>query len=175
MIAQLKFVAIFLVPSFYPSLLIVCSTIAAFFGPPLATFSAPVPGSEWPFVLNAIAWLGVMTILATLALTVKKLFGRQPSLNSILSGLVSVGVLKEFREEQHRRDRGLEEQISKVRHETDEALNSALVREGERGKEIQLMRDIVSRLQERTETHIRKLDRYDERLDKLLNTWRQAS
>ena len=129
--------------------------------------------SGFPLALffTVAALLAVLTLMATLALQAKKLFGRQPSLDLILSGLVTVGVLKDYKDEQHLRNRGLEEQISKVRHDVDEALNSAMVREGERGKEIQLMRDIVTRLQERTETHIRKLDRYDDRFDRMLREW----
>jgi TolA-binding protein len=129
--------------------------------------------SGFPLALffTIAAGLAVLTLLATLALQAKKLFGRQPSLDSILSGLVTVGVLEDFKGEQHRRARGLEEQISKLRHDVDAALNSSIVREGERGKEIQTMRDIVARLQERTETHIRKLDRYDDRFDRMLREW----
>lgn len=134
----------------------------------LAIFEAPPAGTEWPFVLNVIAWLGVMTIAATFILTLKKLFGRQPSLSSVLSGLITVAVLKEFKEEQVRRDAGLEAQIAAVHDETDTAFNAAFAREGDRERDIREMRDILSRLQERTETHIRKLDQYDSRFDRLL-------
>jgi hypothetical protein len=161
LITQLKFVATYLVPSLYPSLLFAFSAV-------LAVFTAPFPGSEWPFVLNAIAWLGVLTIAATFALTLKKLFGRRPPLDEILSGLVTVASLKEFREEQGRRDAGLETQIAAVHDETETAFNAAFTREGDRERDIREMRDILSRLQERTETHIRKLDQYDGRFDLLL-------
>ena len=68
----------------------------------------------------------------------------------------------------HIRCRGLEEQISKMRHDVDAALNTAFVAAELRGGVITMMRDQVSRLQERTETHIRKLDQYDLKLDTLI-------
>src|SRR4051794_36396443 len=134
-IAQLKFVATYMVPSLYPALLMMASAVAAFFAP-LAQFGIPPHGSEWPFVLNVIAWLGVATIAATLALTLKKLFGRQPSLTEILSGLVSVKTLDGYREEQRLRCMGLEKQISDARHSFDERANTDLVRHEEVFKEI---------------------------------------
>lgn len=178
-IAQLKFVATYFVPSLYPSAIMILSAIAAFFGPPLAAFTAPPPGTEWPFVLNAIAWLGVAAIAATFALTLKKLFGRTPPLDEILSGLVGVKSFGEFKEEQRLRCVGLEKQISDARHSFDEVRMSDLKRTEEtfarifglasdRDKELGKMRDTVSRLQERTETHLRKLDQYDTKLDNLL-------
>lgn len=177
-IAQFKFVATYLVPSAYPSLLMALSALAAFFAP-LAQFSVPPPGSEWPFVLNVIAWLGVATIAATFALTLKKIFGRQPSLSEILSGLVSVKTLAEFKEEQRLRDVGLEKQISEARHSFDEVRMSDLARNEDtfktifrlseqRDQSIGKMRDSISRLTERTESHIRKLDQYDTKMDNLL-------
>jgi hypothetical protein len=161
MITQLKFVATYLVPSLYPSLLFALSTV-------LAAFTAPFPGSEWPFVLNAIAWLGVLTIAATFALTLKKLFGRRPPLDEILSGLVSTKSLKDHQEEQHLRHRGLEEQIGKVRHDTSDALMAALKRGEERDRLISGLTEVISRLQERTENHIRKFDQLDSKLDRAL-------
>src|SRR3954453_4881487 len=97
-IAELKFIGSYLVPSFYPSLLMIVSTVAAFFGSPLAQFGPPPAGTGWPFVMNAIAWLAVFTIAATLALTLKKLFGRQPSISEVLSGLVDGKSFKEYKE-----------------------------------------------------------------------------
>jgi hypothetical protein len=161
MITQIKFVATYLVPSLYPSLLFALSTV-------LAAFTAPFPGSEWPFVLNAIAWLGVLTIAATFALTLKKLFGRRPPLDEILSGLVSVKSLNDFQQEQHNRHRGMEEQISKLRHDTSDALMTAINRGENRDRLISGLHEVISRLQERTENHIRKFDQLDSKLDRAL-------
>lgn len=173
-IAQLKFVGTYFVPSLYPSLLMVLSAIAGSFTS-LAQFSAPPHGSEWTFVLNVIAWLGVATIAATLALTLKKLFGRQPSLTEVLSGLVTLKSLEDFKKEKHIRERGLEEQISKLRHDLDRALTEALQRETVRERTIQEMRDAVSRLHERTETHIRMLDQYDKKIGTLFERIGEAA
>jgi hypothetical protein len=177
-ISQFKFIATYLVPSAYPSMLMALSAIAAFFAP-LAQFTAPPHGTEWPFVLNAIAWLGVATIAATLALTLKKLFGRQPSLSEVLSGLVSTKALAEYKEEQRLRSVGLEKQISDARHSFDERANKDLVRTEQtfekvfglftdRDRSMGKMRDSISALTERTESHLRKLDQYDTKLDNLL-------
>jgi hypothetical protein len=184
-IAQLKFVATYLVPSLYPALLMTISAIVAFFSP-LVAFTAPPPGSEWPFVLNVIAWLGVLTIAATFALTLKKLFGRQPSLSEVLSGLVSTKSLSEYKEEQRLRCVGLEKQISDARHSFDEVRMTDLKRveqtfekifeiAEQRERDIGKMRDTISRLQERTETHIRKLDQYDGKMDNLLREVSKAA
>jgi len=177
-IAQFKFAATYLVPSLYPSLLMTLSAIAALFAP-LAQFTAPPHGMEWPFVLNAIAWLGVATIAATLALTLKKLFGRQPSLSEVLSGLVSTKTLAEYKEEQRLRSVGLEKQISEARHAFDERANSDLrrtletfkevfARGEQRDREMGKLRDSMSRIHERTETHIRKFDQLDGKIDRLI-------
>lgn len=177
-IAQLKFVATYFVPSFYPSLIMTLSAVAAFFAP-LAQFSSPAHGTEWPFVLNVIAWLGVLTIAATFALTLKKLFGRQPSLGEVLSGLVSVKTLDGYKEEQRLRCVGLEQQISAARHSFDERANKDLVRVeqtfekifklGEaRDRDMGKISATISRLQERTEAHVRKLDAYDGKFDTML-------
>jgi hypothetical protein len=176
-IAQLKFLATYFIPSLYPSLLMIASAIAAFFAP-LAQFSGPPHGTEWPFVLNVIAWLGVLTIAATLALTLKKLFGRQPSLSEVLSGLVSTKTLAEYKEERRLREVGLEKQISEARHAFDARANSDLVRieqtferifeAGEqRDREVRELAGLMARMQERTESHIRTLGQYDTKLDVL--------
>jgi hypothetical protein len=179
-IAQLKFIGTYLVPSFYPSLIMAFSALVAFFWRPFAAiFNAPPPGSEWPFVLNVIAWLGVATIAATFALTLKKLFGRQPSLSEVLSGLVSVKTFVDHKEEQRLRSVGLEKQISDARHSFDERMNSDLVRiekifteifrrGDERDTIVGKLRDSMSRMHERTETHIRKFDQLDGKIDRLI-------
>lgn len=184
-IAQLKFVATYLVPSLYPALIMTASAVAAFLAP-LAQFAGPQRGTEWPFVLNVIAWLGVLTIAATFALTLKKLFGRQPSLGEVLSGLVSVKTLAEYKEEQRLRCVGIEKQVSEARHAFDERVNSDLVRVEKtfetifrlaeaRDRDMGKMRDSISRLTERTDTHIRKLDQYDGKMDNLLTKVAEAA
>lgn len=171
MISQLRFVATYMEPSFYPSLLTMSSLFASIVLPP--------PGSEWPFAANVLMWVGILTMLASFALVMKKLFGRHPSLNDVLSGLVNCATLDDYKKEQHLRHRGLEEQISALRHDTDARQNTDLVRAektfaelfarlGERERQLGEMRDQISRLAERTETHIRKLDQYDTKLDNLL-------
>jgi hypothetical protein len=174
-IAQLKFVATYMVPSAYPSLLTALSVLAAAVLPP--------PGSEWPFAANVFMWLGVLLTGASLALVIKQLFRRQPSLNEILSGLVTTksfdGWRDRYIEEQRLRCVGLEKQISDARHSFDERANTDLRRNEEtfqkifkiaesRDTEMGRIRDTISRLQERTETHLRKLDQYDTKLDTLL-------
>jgi hypothetical protein len=170
-IAQLKFVATFMVPSAYPSFLAVLSFIAAGVLPP--------PGSEWPFAANVFMWLGVLLTAASLALVVKQLFRRQPSLSEILSGLMTVKSFDGYKEEQRLRDVGLEKQISEARHSFDERANQDLVRvektfekifqiAEQRDRDMGKMRDSISRLTERTDSHIRKLDQYDGKMDNLL-------
>jgi hypothetical protein len=116
----------------------------------------------------------------------KKLFGRAPSLNEILSGLVTTTSLDNYKEEQRLRSVGLEKQISDARHSFDARANTDLVRyekafqevfsRGElRDKMVTELRDTVARLQERTETHLRKLDQYDTKLDNLLRDVSRAA
>jgi hypothetical protein len=175
-IAQLRFVATYFVPSLYPAVITIAGSI---FGVLLSQLPSPPRGSIEPFILNLFAVIGIITLLATLALTLKKLFGRQPGINEILSGLVSIKTLAEYKEEQRLRCLGIEKQVSDARHSFDKRANSDLVRIeqtfakifelGEmRDKDMGKMRDTISRLQERTETHIRKLDQYDGKMDNLL-------
>jgi hypothetical protein len=136
------------------------------------TALAQIPFPSEPILNNFIWGLGGLLLIALLVLSViyfwKQVFGRQPSLNSTISGLITHGAFTEFKKEMHIRCRGLEEQISKMRHDVDAALNTAFVAAELRGGVITMMRDQVSRLQERTETHIRKLDQYDLKLDTLI-------
>jgi hypothetical protein len=175
-IAQLKFVGTYFVPSFFPAMIALAGSL---FGLVFAQMPPPVRGSIEPWLLNLFAFIGVVTLLATLALTLKKLFGRQPSINEILSGLVSVKSLDGYKEEQRLRCVGLEKQISEARHAFDEVRMTDLKRNEEtftrifalaetRDRDLGKMRDTISRLQERTETHLRKLDQYDTKLDNLL-------
>lgn len=177
-IAQFKFAATYLVPSVWPSLIGALGIAAALVMPP--------SGSEWPFAANVLMWTGVFTMFGSLALIVKRLFGRQPSLNEILSGLVSVAALNEYKEEQRLRAVGLEKQISDARHNFDERANTDLARTMEtfkevfergeqRDRDVARLRDTISRLQERTETHLRKLDQYDTKLDNLLREVSKAA
>jgi hypothetical protein len=167
-----KFTATYLVPSLYPAILVTIGSI-------IAAFGAPPPGTMEPWLLNGLGWIGVVTLLATLALTLKKLFGRQPSLSEILSGLVSTKTLAEYKEEVRLRTVGLEKQISDCRHAFDAALNTDRVnvakmidavmeRSVERDRVIASLSDSMSRLHERTESHVRKLDANDMKMDNLL-------
>lgn len=144
------------------------------------TFTPPPAGSEWSWILNALAWLSVIALIATLALALKKLFGRDPSFNQTIAGLATAAALEDYKKEQHLRNRGLEEQISKIRHDFDARANSDMVAIERRAQELfnQIKTEAaearelgrtVTRLEERTETHIRKLDQNDARLDGLLN------
>jgi uncharacterized FlaG/YvyC family protein len=179
-IAQLKFVATYFVPSLFPSMIALLGSIL---GIVFAQLPNPVRGSIEPWLLNLFAFIGVVTLLATLALTLKKLFGRQPSINEILSGLVSVKAFDNWRdkhvEEQRLRCVGLEKQISDARHSFDERANSDLARTLEtfkeivnrgdqRDRDVRKISDTISRLQERTEAHVRKLDAYDQKFDAML-------
>jgi hypothetical protein len=182
-IAQLKFVATYLVPSLYPAMITLLGSII---GIVLAAFGPPPPGSVEPWLLNLFALIGVLTLLATFALVLKKLFGRQPSLTEILSGLVSVKTLAEYKEEIRLRTVGLEKQISDARHSFDERANSDLVRIEKTFREIfrrgeerdravaSLSREMAT-LTERTENHLRKLDQYDQKLDNLLRDVTRAA
>jgi hypothetical protein len=167
-----KFTATYLVPSLYPALVVTIGSI-------IAAFGSPPPGTMEPWLLNALGWIGVITLLATLALTLKKLFGRQPSLTEILSGLVTTKSLDGYKEEQRLRCVGLEKQISEARHQFDGVLNTDRVntmkmfedilhRATKRDAIMDDMRDAMSRLQERTEAHVRKLDANDMKMDTLL-------
>lgn len=135
----------------------------------MLAYSVPLPpaGSEWPWLLNALMWLFVFNGLGGLALIMKKLVGRQPSLNQVLSGLVTVAGLDDYKKEQHLRNRGIEEQVGALRHEIKNEYNSASLRAEERRHEIAQLRDQVSRLSERTETHVRKLDQMDGKIDRI--------
>jgi hypothetical protein len=167
-----KFTATYLVPSLYPALLVTIGSI-------IAAFGAPPPGTMEPWLLNGLGWIGVVTLLSTLALTLKKLFGRQPSLSEILSGLVTVKSLDGYKEEQRLRCVGIEKQVSEARHAFDRVLNTdrvntmkvieELMQRGQaRDHIVGELRDTISRLQERTESHVRKLDANDTKMDNLL-------
>jgi len=146
------------------------------------------------FSPGAIGWtvIALVTALALAALVLvvlnqgRKFFGRQPTFNQILKTLLSVEDFQVYKEEQRLRNVGLEQQISAARHSFDERANSDLKRtletfevifrrSGERDKTVATLRDTVSRLQERTETHLRKLDQYDTKLDNLLREVSRAA
>lgn len=168
----LRFVATFLVPALYPSMI---STVALF----IASLGNPPPGTFEPWILNFFAICGGLLLLASLALTIKKLLGRTPSLDEVLSGLVTTKTLDEYKEEQRLRDKGLEIQISDARHSFDARANSDLKRNLEMFTDVQRrgeqrdtaiaeMERTIARLQERTESHLRKLDSNDTKMDNLL-------
>jgi hypothetical protein len=177
MIAEFKFAATYLAQSTYPALLAALSLFASLIMPP--------PGSEWPFAANVLMWLGILTMIGSLALIVRQLTRRQPSLNEILSGLMTVKTFDGYKEEQRLRCVGLEKQISDARHSFDERSNTDLVRieqtfgrifklGEQRDRDMGKFRDTISRLQERTETHIRKIDQFDGKLDNLLSKVSEA-
>lgn len=172
MIAQFKFLATYLLPGAWLWVLTGGGWLLASFGP-------PPPGSELSWALNFLAWVGVLNLVAGFALIIKKLFGRQPSLSEILSGLVTVKTLDFYKEEQRLRCLGLEKQISETRHSFDERANSDLVRYertskqifsimGERDQVIGRLRDTIGKLEERTESHIRKFDQLDGKIDRMI-------
>jgi hypothetical protein len=80
----------------------------------------------------------------------------------------------------------LEKQISDARHSFDERANKDLVHVekafekiyllGEqRDRDMGKMRDSISKLTERTDSHIRKLDQYDGKMDNLLTKVSEAA
>lgn len=181
-IAQFKFAATYLVPGAWSAVVFVLSAalggLTSFLHIPMGV-TMPPAGTEWPFVLNVLFWLLVLNAIAGLTYTLLKIFGRKPSLNEVLSGLVSVPKFKDYQEEQRLRCVGLEKQISEARHAFDEVRMTDLKRTEEtfttifrlaeaRDQSMGKMRDSISRLTERTDNHIRKLDQYDTKLDNLL-------
>lgn len=153
---------------------------------PLAEILLPPAGSQWPFAANVLMWGSILTMFGGLILILKKLFGRQPSFGETLAKLVSIGRFDEYREEQRLRAKGLEAQISQARHSFDERANTDLFHCGKlfdglinrmssHDKVAADLRDSVSRLHERTETHLRKLDQYDTKLDNLLRDVSRAA
>jgi hypothetical protein len=186
-IAELKLAATYLVPGLWPALILAVGSVLAGVMRAMHLLGiAPLPGSEWPFVLNVLFWSGVLATWIGAGVGLKKLLGRQPSLNEILSGLVSTKSLEAYKEEQRLRCVGLEKQISDARHSFDERANTDLARtlqtfkevfdRGEqRDKDVGRLRDTIARLQERTETHIRKLDQYDTKMDNLLREVSKAA
>lgn len=106
---------------------------------PVDTFLAqvPAPSAELlgKFMWGLLGALGVASLVLTVIVQYKKAFGARPPLSEVLAGLAttahceevrkSVGDVKtksekdleDLRAEAHLRARGLEEQISKVRHE----------------------------------------------------------
>jgi hypothetical protein len=143
------------------------------------TLDRVTPGMIGWAVIGLISALTVVALVLTVLNQGKRFFGRQPSLNQVLAGLVSVVAWDDYKQEQHLRHRGLEEQISKVRHDTDERFNADLVRvekvfgeifkrSEERDRAIDNLAHVVSRLQERTETHVRNFDSLFTKIDNLL-------
>ena len=178
-ISQIKFVATFLVPSLYPSIMLMVSFVCASLTSLTRLAVMPAPGTEWPFVLNVLFWLGVISLLLTIWLTIKKIAARNPSLNEVLSGLVSVSTMKEYKEEVRLRCVGLEKQISDARHSFDEALKTdftanekrfevifRLIAEHDKRNEEFLKAN--AELQERTRTHVREFDNIKGQIERML-------
>ncbi len=137
-----------------------------------ADFPLP-PQTVWVDFIWGLYGVGLAVIFVLGGVVLyKKAFGRQPSLNAVLAGLVSVPALDEYKKDQDKRFIGLESQINSLRKEMREEYNHSKHQGEERRNEIQALRDQVSRLQERTETHIRKLDQIDNKLDAI---WRNVS
>jgi hypothetical protein len=155
-------------------------------------------------VLGAIGLLTVYVLAVQAIKVTRETFGRQPPMASILREinrkleevqkkiaqdmklLVPVAELTEYKEEVRLRCVGLEKQISDARHSFDERANSDLkrtletfdqiVQRGERRDEIVTgLSRVVSRLQERTESHLRKFDQYDTKMDNLLTKVAEAA
>src|SRR4051812_37230855 len=181
-IAQFKFAATYLVPGAWPALIFFVSAVlgglTSFFRSPLGV-TVPPAGTEWPFVLNVLFWLLVLNAVAGLTYTLMKIFGRKPSLTEVLSGLVDGKTFGAYKEELRLRCLGLEKQISDARHSFDERANKDLVRVEQtfekifklaetRDEAMGVMRDSISLLRERTETHLRKFDQYDTKFDNML-------
>lgn len=137
----------------------------------LAQFPFPPENVLVPFVWGLLGLLSIAALILSVIVQYKKAFGRVPSLDHIIAGLMTAKAFEDFKEEQRLRHRGLEEQIGKVRHDTSDALMSAMNRGEERDKEIREMGRMIERLQERTETHLRKLDSFDGKLDRLIERW----
>lgn len=178
-IAQLKFIATYLVPSLYPSLMLAVSFIFASLTTLARLAVLPSPGTEWPFVLNVLFWLGVVSLILTIWLTIKKIAARNPSLNEVLSGLVSNKTFDDYKKEQHVRDRGLEIQISDARHSFDETHKTDFVANEKRFEVVfRLISEHDKRneeflranaeLQERTKTHIREFDSIKGQIERML-------
>lgn len=127
------------------------------------------------FVWGAIGVLSATALILVVIVNWKKAFGRVPSLDVIISGLMTAKEFESYKQEQHLRDRGLEEQIGKVRHDTSDALMGVISRSEERDKEMRVISGTIERLQERTETHIRKIDQFDGKIDNLLKEVAQAA
>ena len=155
------------------------------------------PGAIGWTVLGVLGFLGAY-ILVLLAIKVtRETFGKKPPMSSVLREiygkleelkqniekemklLVVDKDLDEYKEEQRLRCVGLEKQISDARHSFDERANSDLRRTLETLKEITdrgEKRDLLfsgfsrhlAKIEERTETHLRKLDQYDSKFDNLL-------
>lgn len=137
------------------------------------------PGAIGWTIMGLVAALAIVVLVLTAANQARRLFGRRPTLNEILNKLVSVDDHDEYKEEMRLRCLGLEKQISDARHSFDERANSDLVEAGKQfetvfrliGERDKMMSDqnhIMARLQERTETHVRKFDQLEGKLDTAL-------
>ncbi len=134
----------------------------------LAQIPVPPPDLVGRVIWALIAIAAVVVLVLTGIVQWKKAFGRAPPLNEILAGLVSEQTMNEYKKEATRVSDGVSNEITKLRVEVKEEYKAAEERAEERRQELIAMRDQVSKLQERTETHIRQLDKLDGKVDRLL-------
>ena len=137
------------------------------------------PGAIGWTVIGLASALSLAALILTVLILGRKWFGRQPTFDEIIKTLLSVEDFTDYQEEQRLRHRGLEEQISKVRHDTDERFSSDMVRadrifkdifrRGEaRDQIVATLRDSMAAMQERTTQHIRQFDALFTKCDRLL-------
>lgn len=156
--------------------------------PVLATFVGVVEVAQIPVppasLVGYVAW-GLVSILAIVVLFLsavvkfKQAFGRTPPINETLAGLATLKhidacntSIQDLQEEMHLRSRGIEEQVSGLRHETRTELQSIVsVSEDRRDDVNEKLATIggeLAKLNERTERHTRSFDAVFTKCDNLL-------
>jgi hypothetical protein len=137
------------------------------------------PGAIGWTVMGVAAALSLAALVLTVLLLGRAWFRKQPTFHEILKTLMPVTDFEIYKEEQRRRDVGLETQISAARHAFDEALKADFVTNAREHKEIlrrgdardgiiSTLRDSMAAMQERTATHIRQFDALFKKCDTLL-------
>jgi chromosome segregation ATPase len=145
-----------------------------------------------------IGILGVVVLVFTAVEKGRRVFGRVPPLNDVIAGLATIKDLnaintsleeikeslktkidqkemeasaadrEDLRRELNARSKGLELQISDIRHKaaSKDDLNTVNLRAEAYRHEVLEVRDQVNRLHERTEEHIRKFDRLSNQMER---------
>jgi hypothetical protein len=157
--------------------------LVAIAGLPLGQIQAPPIDGVGRWAWSLIGFLAIILLVLNVVLASKKLLGRNPPLADVLSGMATLkhvdgleGRIIDLKNEQHARARGLEEQISALRHEMRNEYGALKMAADERreilDERLAELRAEIAGMRERTTAHHgsleRKVDTLDGKVDRLI-------